>query len=139
MSGRLLAGGALGLVALVLLATSLSQCGGSVRGFVRDTYDRAGTREGAEVYTSPKSVSAVTAEITDAWQPADRVTSSAGVFLRYADDIVAVHPRSGEAGTEIEVADERRGYALFFPYVGGWFGSSGRGGTVRGGGPGSGK
>ena len=65
------------------------------------------------------------------------MTSPAGVFLRYSDTILAVHP--GGPGTEIEVADERLGYGLWFPYVGGWFGSSGRGGTVRGGGPGSGK
>lgn len=139
---RVLLGGVLALVAFVLLGTSLASCGSSVRSYVDDTYERTGSRDGAAVYTSPRSVSATVDDLTDRWKPADRVTSPAGVFLRYSEAIVAVHPRPGGGGgdpTEIEVADERRGYGLWFPYVGGWFGSSGRGGTVRGGGPGTGK
>jgi hypothetical protein len=139
VSGRVALGGLLGLVALVLLVTSVAQCGSSVRGFIADRYDRTGTRDGAAVYATDQPVRRVVGDIADRWEPADRVTSPAGVFLRYSDTIVAVHPRAGRPGTEIEVADERRGYGLWFPYVGGWFGSSGRGGKVRGGGPGTGK
>lgn len=128
----------LGIVAILLLVTTLGSCGSSVRGFVKDKYERTGSRNGAEVYRARGSVPQVTREITDKWKPADRITSPEGVFLRYGDDFVAVHPAKG--GTEVEVADERRGYGLWFPYVGGWFGSGGsRVGGVRGGGPGTGK
>jgi len=66
------------------------------------------------------------------------VTES-GVFLRYSKDYVGVVPDRG-GGSKIYVDDERRGYAHFYPFIGGFWGSySGRGESFRGGGPGAGK
>ena len=76
-------------------------------------------------------------EIADAHAPADRRATPEGVFLRYRDDFVGVTPQGD--GSRIAVADEARGYALFFPFVGGYWGrASGPAETFRGGGPGGG-
>jgi len=135
----LLIGGVIAVIALLLLVGGLSSCGSSVKGYVRDHYDRAGTRNGAELYRSGDRVDEVVKDITGAWKPADRITDPGGVFLRYSDTFLAVRPRTG-GGTDIEVDDPERGYAHWYPFVGGWFGTySGRGEGFRGGGPGSGK
>jgi len=126
---------ALGVLGLVLVVTGSS---GGVRGFVRDTYERAGSDRGAEVFRADAPPAAVAKQIADAHAPADRRATPEGVFLRYRDDYVGVTPE-GE-GSRIAVADEDRGYALFFPFVGGYWGRySGPGETFRGGGPGGGK
>lgn len=109
----------------------------SVRGFVKDTYERAGSEDGVDRYRSKKPPLEVAKEIVDAQKPADRRVTPEGVFLRYRNDYVGVEPDGG--GSKILVADEKRGYGLFFPYVGGFWGrASGRGEGFRGGGPGGG-
>jgi hypothetical protein len=135
----LVAGGGLLLIALVMLVMGLSSCGSSPRSWVKDHYTAAGKRGGADVYRTNERVEKVTKDLTKAWKPADRLTDPGGVFLRYADDLVAIRPRTG-GGTEISVDDADRGYASSYPYVGGWFGTySGRAEGFRGGGPGTGK
>lgn len=127
------------VVALLVLVGGLASCGGSVRGYVKDHYTKVSSRNGSDVYRTKDSVAKVTKDITDEWKPADRLTDPGGVFLRYRDDLVAVRPRTG-GGSDITVDDADRGYAHWYPYVGGWFGTySGRGEGFRGGGPGSGK
>lgn len=135
----LVIGAIVAVLALVVLVGTLSSCGSSVKGYVKDHYSHVGKRNGAELYRSDKRVEKVVSEITDAWKPADRLTDPGGVFLRYSDTFVAVRPRSG-GGTDIEIDDPERGYAHWYPFVGGWFGTySGRAEGFRGGGPGSGK
>lgn len=120
---------------------------GSVREHVRKTYDRAPAAEqetgssarNAAVYTSPRTPSRVVADITRKWKPAERLHDPAGYFLRYRHDMVVVSP-SGNGGSRIYVDDLGRGYTLWYPYVGGYWGTySGPAGAFRGGGPGSGK
>jgi hypothetical protein len=129
----------LGLLCLVVAITTAK----SVRGFVRDTYRPAGTRqvEGggrSELYDSSKSPSATAEQIADAVKPGDRRVAPAGVFLRYDKDIVSVVPRPG--GSRVILEDERTGYRSGFFYLGGFWGTySGRGESFRGGGPGGGK
>jgi hypothetical protein len=133
------AGGGILVIALILLVSGLSSCGSSPRSWVKDHYTAAGKRGGADVFRTTQNVATVTKDLTSAWKPADRLTDPGGVFLRYRDDLIAIRPRTG-GGTELSVDDADRGYAGFYPYVGGWFGTySGRGESFRGGGPGSGK
>ncbi len=109
----------------------------SVRGFVKDKYERAGSEGGADRYRSKKPPLEVAKQIVDAHKPADRRVAPEGVFLRYRNDYVGIEPDG--SGSKILVADEKRGYGLFFPYVGGFWGrASGRGEGFRGGGPGGG-
>jgi hypothetical protein len=85
--------------------------------------------------TSPKATAAA---IARAVRPADRRATSSGIFLRYRNDMVGVQPAG--RGSRITVAPEREGYRLFYPFIGGYWGTySGRGETFRGGGPGAGK
>ena len=136
---RLRKGLALGVAALGVLGLILviSGASGGVRGFIKDRYERAGGDRGAEVYRADAAPAAVAKEIADAHAPADRRATPEGVFLRYRDDYVGVTPEGG--GSRITVADESRGYALFFPFVGGYWGRySGPAEGFRGGGPGGG-
>jgi hypothetical protein len=135
----LVSGGILLLVALGLLIGGLSSCGSSPRSWVKDHYTSAGKRDGSDVYRTSERVERVTKRLTDAWKPADRLTDPGGVFLRYSDDLIAIRPRT-EGGSEITVDDADRGYAHWYPFVGGYFGTySGRAEGFRGGGPGTGK
>ncbi len=136
---RLRKGLALGLIGAGVLALVLVLVGssGGVRGFIRDTYERDGSDRGAEVYRSGKPPATVAREIAAEHAPADRRATPEGVFLRYRDDMVGVTPQGD--GSRIAVADEDRGYALFFPFVGGYWGRySGPAEGFRGGGPGGG-
>lgn len=134
----LVAGGILVVIALGLLIGGLSSCGSSPRSFIESHYSAAGKRDGADLFRTKKTVAQVTRELTKEWKPADRLTDPGGVFLRYRDDLVAIRPIS--TGTELSVDDADRGYAHWYPFVGGWFGTySGRAEGFRGGGPGSGK
>ena len=111
----------------------------SPRGFVEDRYSRTSRLDigsQAKAYTSPKAPSVVSKEITDAWQPADQYVDASGVYLRYDDDAVVIKPNN--TGSVMLVEDASSAYHRYHAYVGsGW--GWGRGTTVRGGGPGSGK
>ena len=122
-----------GVVGILFTLTS----SGSARSYVTDNYKRAGSDRGAEIYTSSKPPARVASEIAKAHKPADRRATPEGVFLRYRSDFVGVMGQG--RGSRIAVADERRGYGLLFPFVGGYWGrASGRGESFRGGGPGGG-
>jgi len=123
-----------GVALIVLLITST----GSVRGFLSDRYERTGQRGAETLYRSPKPADATAAEIAKAHEPADRRATPEGIFLRYRDDFVRVTPAGN--GSQVGIADEDRGYALYYPFIGGFWGTySGRGETFRGGGPGGAK
>ena len=118
----------------VLFGTS-----GSVREHVADRYTRVSSSRGSATYSSADPPSEVAADIADEWKPAERLNDPSGYFLRYSNTIVAVTAATG-GGSRIHVDDERRGYARWYPYVGGWWGTySGPAEGVRGGGPGVGK
>ena len=129
----LLVFGGVGLAALL-------SSGGSARGWVGDRYTRVSSAADGRsvVYSSPKRASVVATEIADRWTPAQRLNDPSGFFLRYSDTVVAVTPSGG--GSRIYVDDAERGYARWFPYLGGFWGTySGPAETFRGGGPGAGK
>lgn len=114
---------------------------GSLRSYLRRTYPTAASQEGGRslVFTSPEPPTATAQKIASRWSPADRINDPSGIFLRYRDDIVVVSS-DGAGGSLINVDDDRTGYARWYPYVGGYWGTfSGRGETFRGGGPGAGK
>lgn len=140
MSRRLQAVLALALaLAAVLGIVSLLSRGGP-KDYALGRYERVSQDGSSYVLRSDKSVSATAAEIREAWKPAQELTDPAGVFLRYSDLVVAVTPDPA-GGSTVYLDDERRGYAHWFPYVGGYWGNPGVGGVggVRGGGPGAGK
>ena len=131
-----LAAAAFGGVALVALLVGTS---GSVRGHIDDRYERISTSDGSARYRSSDPPSEVAADIAGEWKPAERLNDATGYFLQYRNTIVAV-TAAAEGGSDIHVDDERRGYARWYPYVGGWWGTySGGAEGTRGGGPGVGK
>lgn len=128
---------ALALAGAVLLASGCLSA--SVRGWAADNHERLPDEGTAEVYRADGPPSRVAAELADAREPAERRVTPSGVFLRYRNDLVAVVPNPG-GGSRILIENERNGYATFFPFVGGYWGTfGGPGETFRGGGPGAGK
>lgn len=145
MSGRRTL--AIGLVVLGLLGVvSLLACNESVEGWLGDECRRAGSERDpngnrAEKFTCDRPASVVASDLAEAHEPADRRSTPEGHFLRYADDMVGVVPDPDDAESSTAyLSDERRGYAFFFPFVGGFWGSyTGPGERFRGGGPAVGK
>lgn len=132
----LIAIGGLALTAVILGSR------GSLRQHLGDTYTLVSTGSGGRSaeYAAPGRPSAVAASIAGKWKPAERLADPSGYFLRYRNDIVAVTAAPGGGGSRIFVDEERRGYARWYPYVGGYWGTySGPGEGFRGGGPGAGK
>lgn len=114
---------------------------GSLRSHLRGNYALVSSEDSGRslVFASPDSPPTTAQRITSRWKPADQINDPGGLFLRYRDDIVMV-TSDGGSGSRIHVDDDRSGYARWYPYVGGTWGTfSGRGETFRGGGPGSGK
>lgn len=141
MSNRLHVVLGLGVAALgaILVLGVIAFGRGSVSDHVSQRY-RLVQRDGrSAVYSSPEAPSKVAGDIAKKWEPADRLSDPSGFFLRYRSDIVAVSPEPG-GGSRIFVDDEDRGYARWYPVVGGNWGTySGGGEGFRGGGPGAGK
>ena len=127
------------VVAGVVGAIGAVATAGSVRSHLAGTYALVGQEGRSAVYSSAQPPATVARDIARRWRPAERVNDPGGYFLRYRNAMVAVTPGPA-GGSRIYVDDERRGYARWYPYVGGRWGTfSGRGETVRGGGPGTGK
>ncbi|MGH3391391.1 MAG: DUF4247 domain-containing protein [Actinomadura sp.] len=134
MRRSLIGGGLLAALGAVVLTGSLLVGGTSPRGWIARTYPNTGV--GAYRASAPPT--AVAAQISRRFRPADRAYDPAGIFLRYSDSVVAVLATG--AGSRIVVDDANRGYRRWYPYVGGrWGGPGGRGALFRGGGPGAGK
>lgn len=134
LAGGVTAFGGLGLAGLCA-ATD-----GSVRSYIAGRYDRlpAESSGRSAVYQADGTPARVAASIADRWKPAERINDPGGYFLRYRNEIVAV-TADGE-GSRIYVDDQNRGYARWYPYIGGTWGTfSGRGEDFRGGGPLAGK
>ena len=137
MRPKLLIAGGLGVVGLVVLLFALLG-GNSIRGYLDDNYERVSSDGNSVVYTSDQKPKAVYEDIRSAVTPADVQVDPEGYFLRYSDDIVAI--TASGSGSRIYLDDERHGYAHWFPFVAGvWGTGGGLGEGVRGGGPGGGK
>ncbi|MEU4565986.1 DUF4247 domain-containing protein [Micromonospora sp. NPDC023956] len=132
-------GAAFAVIGVLVAAFAIFYGNFSPRGYVEDRYTRAASRDiggDAVAYTSPKRPSEVADEVTDTWKPADQYVDGSGVYLRYDDDSVVILPVA--AGSLILLERVSTAYPRYRSTVGnswGW----GRGSTVRGGGPGSGK
>lgn len=127
--------GAIGLVFVGCYAYS-----GSPRDYVSAHYTRAAQYDSGttRAYTSAMAPTAVASDISDHWEPVDRLVNSTGVFLRYANDLIVIKPRG--SGSLITVDDFRHGYHHYYGIVGGfWALHGGLGERFRGGGPGAGK
>jgi hypothetical protein len=110
---------------------------GSARSYVEDHYKRVGDRGGVRIYESRDTPAKVAKDIQKAHKAADRRVTPEGIFLRYRKDFIGI--LSAARGSRIEVANENRGYAHFYPFSGGFWGSySGPAESFRGGGPGGG-
>jgi hypothetical protein len=127
----------LGIIGLVTTSSTT----GNVRSYIGDSFDEVSSeRQGSSrVYRSDAKPSDVVAKISDKWKPAEQRFEAAGWLLRYQRVIVAVTARD-EGGSTIFVDSADRGYARWYPYLGGWWGPySGGAEDFRGGGPGAGK
>jgi hypothetical protein len=135
--GKFLLAGGLGGIGLIVLLVALLG-GQGIRGHLADNYRRASANGDSIVYVSDKKPKAVYESIRGAVPPADVQVDPQGYFLRYSDDIVAI--TASGTGSRIYIDDERRGYAHWYPFVFGvWGTGSGSGEGIRGGGPGAGK
>jgi hypothetical protein len=134
---KLIVAGLVAVVGLAALGLAVSRTGG-VRGYLADHYTPVSSRGDSAIYTSARSPATVFEEIRARHRPADLLVRPTGYYLRYADDILVV--TANGRGSRIYVDDEDRGYAHWFPVVGGVWGTyRGSGDGFRGGGPGSGK
>jgi hypothetical protein len=136
---------------LFVLGVVLALVGGLVAGFgvfygnfspreyVADKFTRApqyDIGDDAVAYTSSQAPSQVAHQITSVWRPADQYVDASGIYLRYEVDSVVILPLA--KGSVILLEPVATAYRRYYNTVGsawGW----GRGVTVRGGGPGSGK
>lgn len=134
---KLLIAGGLGGIGLIVLVVALVG-GTGIRGHLDDEYRRVSANGDSIVYSSDQKPKAVYESVRSAVTPADVQVDPEGYFLRYSDDIVAI--TASGTGSRIYLDDERRGYAHWFPFVAGvWGTGGGLGEGVRGGGPGGGK
>ena len=134
---KLLIAGGLGAVGLIVLLFALLG-GHGIRGYLDDTYHRTTSRGSSIVYSSDQKPKAVYESVRSAVTPANVQVDPEGYFLRYSDDIVGI--TASGTGSRIYLDDERHGYAHWFPFVAGVWGTGlGHGESIRGGGPGAGK
>lgn len=111
---------------------------GSPRSWIRHHYAQQSRDGSSEVLSSPQSVTATAKRIRTAWKPAQELVDPSGVFLRYHDLIVAIVP-TASTGSTIYLDDQQTGYAHWYGYVGGSWGTGSPVDGTRGGGLGSGK
>ncbi|MFC0527544.1 DUF4247 domain-containing protein [Phytohabitans kaempferiae] len=131
----------LAVVGAIVAAVGVFTGSFSPRGYVADNYSRAAARDigtDALAYTSAKAPSEVADQISGVWTPADRYVDASGVYLRYDDDSVVILPLAA-VGSLILVEKMTTAYPRYHGTVGNYWGWGGRGGTIRGGGPGAGK
>ncbi|MFI9642739.1 DUF4247 domain-containing protein [Micromonospora sp. NPDC051925] len=135
----IVAGVALAVIGALVAAFAIFYGNFSPRGYIEDRYTRAASRDigrDAVAYTSNRTPSQVAQDITGAWKPADQYVDGSGVYLRYDDDSLVILPIA--AGSVILLERMRTAYPRYHSTVGSHWGW-GRGSTVRGGGPGTGK
>ncbi len=134
---KLVIAGVVALVGVIALVVALTRTGG-VRSYLAENYQQVSRNGDSVVYRATGSPRTVYDDITSRHRPADTLVQPSGYYLRYSDDIVVVTANDG--GSRIYLDDEDRGYARWFPIIGGYWGTfRGPGEGFRGGGPGSGK
>ncbi len=134
---KLIVAGLIAAVGLGAIGLAVTRTGG-VRDYLASNYTRVSGQGDSAVYTSPRDPGTVFTDIRSQHRPADTLVQPSGYYLRYADDIVVV--TADGPGSRIYLDDEDRGYAHWFPVIGGYWGTyRGPGETFRGGGPGVGK
>jgi hypothetical protein len=137
LPAKLILAGLIAVIGLGAIGLAASRTGG-VRGYLAENYTRISGQGDSVVYTSVRSPATVFDDIRSRHRPADSLVRPDGYYLRYSDDIVVV--TADGPGSRIYLDDEDRGYARWFPVVGGTWGTyRGPGETFRGGGPGVGK
>lgn len=141
---RLFVAGGL-VVVCVLGIVGLAAGGGSVRGYLDQTFSRddaadlPGATTSSRTYRSSEPPGPTADRIAAAWRPADRIDDATGTYLRYASTILAILP-APDSGSYIAVDDIDRGYSRWYLFVGPrWGRRVGFGEGFRGGGPGFGK
>lgn len=134
---KLLIAGTIALVGVVALVVALTRTSG-VRAYLAENYQQVARNGDSVQYRATGSPRTVSDDIRSRHRPADTLVQPTGYYLRYSDDIVVVTANGG--GSRIYLDDEDRGYARWFPIIGGFWGTfRGPGEGFRGGGPGSGK
>ncbi|HEV2752589.1 MAG TPA: DUF4247 domain-containing protein [Solirubrobacteraceae bacterium] len=125
-------------IGVLVIGCGVAAGSGSPRAWLQDncratgpTRDANGNR--ADAFACPQPPTRTAAALADAHPPADRQSGGTGHFLRYSDTMVGV--LGAQQGSRVLLARERDGYGYFFPYVGGFWGSTSTGGSFRGGGP----
>ena len=94
----------------------------------------------ARRYDCPRPPREMVGALREAHKPADTRTTASGTFLRYSNHMVGITAGEPPSRSTAYLADERGGYAFFFPYVGGFWGTyRGPAESFRGGGPAGGK
>lgn len=137
LRAKLLVAGLVAVIGLGALGLAVSRTGG-VRGYLADHYTRVSGQGDSVVYSAARNPGAIYEEIRSRQRPADTLVQPSGYYLRYSDDIVVV--TADGPGSRIYIDDENRGYAHWFPVIGGVWGTyRGPGEMFRGGGPGTGK
>jgi hypothetical protein len=128
--------GVVGLLGVTAIAFAVLRPSGPA-GYLK-RYQQVSADGDSRVYTTGLPPRQVYDDLRRAVPPAQTFTDPGGYFLRYRNNIVAVTPDG--SGSRVFLDDDRRGYARWYPYVGGYWGTySGTGESVRGGGPGAGK
>lgn len=137
LRAKLLIAGVVAVVGVIALVVALTRTGG-VRSYLAENYQQVSRNGDSVVYRATGSPRTVYDDIRSRHRPADTLVQPSGYYLRYSDDIVVVTANGG--GSRIYLDDEDRGYARWFPIIGGFWGTfRGPGEGFRGGGPGSGK
>ena len=135
------AAGIVGLVGLIVAGCAIFAGNFSPRDYVADRYPRSAAHDignDARAYSADRPPSEIAAEITGAWEPADRYVDGSGIYLRYADDAIVILPLV--LGSLILIESMRTAYPRYYGIIGGYWGwGSGWGESTRGGGPGAGK
>jgi hypothetical protein len=135
--GRWLALGVVALAGVALIAFAAIRPTGP-DGYLRGHYRAVSADGSSQVFHSDAPPRTVYDEVRRSARPAQTFTDPGGYFLRYRNRIVAV--TSEGTGSRIWLDDDRRGYARWYSYVGGYWGTnSGAAESVHGGGPGAGK
>ena len=135
--GRWLVVAALALAGVAVIAFAAVRPSGPGP-YLADRYRLVSSEGDSRVYRADVPPRQVFDDLRRAVPPAEVLTDPGGYFLRYRNDIVAV--TSEGTGSRVYLDDSDRGYARWFPFIGGYWGTyTGPAEGVRGGGPGSGK
>ena len=135
--GRWVVIGVLALAGVSVIAFAAARPSGPAD-YLDKHYRMVSNEDGSRVYQADQAPRTVFDDLRRAAPPAEVFTDPGGYFLRYRNDIVAVTAVAG--GSRVWLDNAERGYARWYPYLGGFWGTyTGPAEGTRGGGPGAGK